>query len=171
MGARLPVGNPQHAPTECGGEGHQDLQGPLPGNLGLGFVTKKKLKGWLWYYQDQTRRGNAIDPADFTVAAMNRAIRDYDSFKQAKGDKKSDIEVDKIDTGVDWFTWKDTFQGHMERMPGVNGAPLVRCIREPKPAGWTPDQATNPQKRLICKLPLHGDKYETNNISTWDEIK
>ena len=102
---------------------------------------------------------------------MNQAIHDYKSFKQAKEEKTSDIEVDKIDTGQDWFTWKESFTGLLELKTGVGGSPLARCIRENKPAGWTPDQATNPLERLIYELPLTGNEYEVDNASAWSEIK
>ena len=137
----------------------------------IGFVLEKKLRGWLFYYHDQKRRGNAIVPAQFTTAAMNRAINEYESFKQAKEEKTTDIDVDKIDTGVDWFTWKESFTSLLEIKTGVGGSPLARCIREDKPAGWTPAQATNPLERLIYELPLNGDEYEVDNSSTWTEIK
>ena len=137
----------------------------------IGFVSQKKLTGLFFWYHDNTRRGVAIDPANFTTAAMNRAIRENESFKQLKDSQPSTIEVGKIEDGMNWFNWKESFVGLLELRTGVEGAPLARCTREDKPAGWTPDQATNPMEKLIYQLPLNGEEFDIDNASAWAEIK
>ena len=102
---------------------------------------------------------------------MNKVIRDNESFKKLKDSQPSTIDIGKIEAGMEWFTWKESFVGLLELRTGVEGALLVRCTREDKPAGWTPDQATNPLEKLIYQLPLNGEEYDINNASAWAGIK
>ena len=69
----------------------------------IGFTVQKKLKGLLYWYHDATRRGITIDAADFTAAALIKALKDMKVDATAK-DTEVEIEVGTIEIEMEW--WK-----------------------------------------------------------------
>ena len=139
-------------------------------NNNVGFLTQKKLQGFLYWYHDKERRQEPIVAAEFTNAALAEALRAQRVEDSAK-DTEVEIDVGAIDTDLGWWKWKEKLQSKLDNKLGITGIPLRRIIREDKPPGWTVAQATSDIERLIYQASLTGHDFDKDNATVWAELQ
>ena len=139
-------------------------------NNNVGFLTQKKLQGFLYWYHDKERRQEPIVAAEFTNAALAEALRAQRVEDSAK-DTEVEIDVGAIDTDLGWWKWKEKLQSKLDNKLGITGIPLRRIIREDKPPGWTVAQATSDIERLIYQASLTGHDFDKDNATIWAELQ
>ena len=73
-------------------------------NRKKGFPVQPKLQGFLYWYHDQKRRQVPIVAANFTQAAMMKAIKAMEVDDSSK-ETDVEIEVGQIEVDMEWWPW------------------------------------------------------------------
>lgn len=133
----------------------------------IGLFVKIRLEGFLYWYHDQYKRGITPNGGDFDADTMKAAINDYNADKVGESKGETDFNIDKIQTGLEWWTFKETFVNMTKVTRGADNDPLYYIIRPDKPEGWT---ASDEWERRVYQLPQSGPIFDKDNEAVWSKL-
>lgn len=135
---------------------------PVTGNLG--FMVQKKLEALAFWITDRTTRQVTVNHLEWDDDACLEARSLADISEQRKANPQTVKRVDKISTGLKWYTWQNKFSNYLSTIRGVGDTPLSYIIRPDKPQGWNPmTDAANDEEKLIYQVSLTGPVFNVDN--------
>ena len=117
---------------------------------------QRKLKGFLYWYHDQKKRGMIPAAADFDATAMRLAVNRFDAEKEGKELDLTDLDPGKIEMELKWCLFKEALLNMSKNVMGVDNDPLYYVIRPNQTTGWVP---LNTFEERIYQLPHTGAVY------------
>ena len=142
---------------------------PVTGTIG--FMVQKKLEALAFWVTEHKKRQLPLEAANWNDVAIEEARRQSDIAHERKLNPQVPKRVEKIQTGIDWYTWNEKFENYLSAIRGVDDVPLTYVIRRDKPAGWNPEtDAANEEEKLIYQVALFGAAFEDDNKVVFSKL-
>ena len=133
------------------------------GGVIFGAMQYTRLHALVSFVQDKQRRGQPINPVDFTAPVMESYIM------KARGSIDGTAEIaftlpdpPKLKEST-FMDWEESVLTHLRAKTGTRGIPLSYVIRRDLPDGSTPDDLTDDVERLIYEANRTGEDFDRDN--------
>lgn len=137
----------------------------------IGFMVQKKLEALAFWVTEHKKRQLPLDAANWNAAAIEEARRQADIAHERRLNPQVPKRVEKIQTGIDWYTWNEKFENYLSSIRGVEDVPLTYVIRRDKPPGWDPEtDSSNEEEKLIYQVALFGAAFEDDNKVVFSKL-
>ena len=140
---------------------------PTAQRLDLTQIQIKKLYGLVLWVKDMTRRGQAIDPYQFTATIIVDIIEK--SKFEAIEEEADNLKPPPNFQPINWVRWYLLLSNYLRSSRGVTGVPLYYVGREDKTP--TEIQQLDEGEKLIYQAPLRGNSFKADNKKYYSILK
>lgn len=140
---------------------------PAAQRLDLTQIQIKKLYGLVLWVKDMTRRGQDIDPYQFTAAIIVDIIEK--SKFEAIEDETDNVKPPPNFQPINWVRWYLMLSNYLRSLRGVTGIPLYYVGREDKTPAEI--QQLDESEKLIYQAPLRGNSFKADNKKYYSILK
>ena len=93
------------------------------GGVRIGHALVRRLKGFVWWIKDHSRRSQLADEANWDLQVCKDST-DYMDMEDARADNSTKIEPPgKLKDG-DWVQWELKLLNYLQNQLGTSGVPL-----------------------------------------------
>ena len=140
---------------------------PPAQRLNLTQIQIKKLYGLVLWVKDKTRRGQVIDPYQFTAAIIVDIIER--SKFEAIEEEADNVKPPPNFQPINWVRWYLLLSNYLRSLRGVTGIPLYYVGREDKTPAEI--QELDESEKLIYQAPLRGNAFKADNKKYYSILK
>jgi hypothetical protein len=123
----------------------------------------KNIQALCFWAREKVRKGEALDPAEFTVAELATTKEIMRMRDEGQGEAPS-IKPEKFDPDK-WTSWSKQFITYLSHVTGQQFSPLDYVLRQEPPA--QPLAEMTERDRALYKYPLNGRHYNLDNMTAY----
>ena len=136
------------------------------GRVHLGTIQIKNLQCLVWWIRDRQRHNQAINSADFDIAAMN-AARESKRIEKERSNRDATVSGLAKFQPDEFDEHEDAFLNLLSQRIGSLRVPLRYVVR----AQVTPTTFATENERRMYQIPLAGESYDDDNHRVYRLLK